>query len=46
MMDRGAQGAVLGCTEFPLMMDESDLDVPIFNTTNIHSEAAIEFVLS
>lgn len=46
MTKAGAGGAVLGCTEFPLMIKKEDLDVPIFNTTEIHSEAAINFILS
>lgn len=45
MVDRGAQGVVLGCTEFPLMIEDVDLSVPTFNTTEIHSQAAVRFVL-
>jgi len=42
----GAEGVVLGCTEFPLMLNEFDLTIPIFNTTQIHAEAATRFILS
>ena len=42
----GAEGIILGCTEIPLLIQESDISVPIFNTTKIHSQAAIEFSLS
>lgn len=45
MISRGAKGVVLGCTEFPLMISAEDLNVPIFNTTHIHSQAAANFVL-
>ena len=45
MIAAGAQGAVLGCTEFPLMLDDTDLDVPLFNTTQIHATAAVDFIL-
>lgn len=45
MLDNGAEGIVLGCTEFPLMISQDDLSVPIFNTTAIHSQAAVDFIL-
>lgn len=46
MVSSGAKGIVLGCTEFPLMITASDLEIPIFNTTEIHALAAFEFVLN
>lgn len=46
MITLGAQGVVLGCTEFPLMISENDVSIPVFNTTKIHSETAIDFVLN
>jgi aspartate racemase len=45
MIDMGAEGVVLGCTEFPLMISQDDLIVPIFNTTDIHSKAATDYIL-
>jgi len=45
MIDRGAQGVVLGCTEFPLMIKDADLQIPAFDTTEVHSKAAVRFVL-
>lgn len=44
-IDEGAEGVVLGCTEFPLMIFPEDLDIPVFNTTTIHAEAGVEFIL-
>ena len=41
----GAQGVVLGCTEFPLMIHDDELDIPVFNTTNIHALAGADFIL-
>ena len=38
----GAQGIILGCTEIPLLIGESDVDVPLFDTTMIHAMAACE----
>ena len=45
MINAGAQGVVLGCTEFPLMLDQQDLSVPIFDTIQIHAFAAADSIL-
>lgn len=42
----GAQGVILGCTEIPLLIQQADLDIPAFDTTRIHAEAAVRFSLS
>ena len=42
---RGAQGVILGCTEIPLLIKEKDVTIPIFNTTKIHAEKAVEWAL-
>ncbi|WP_158974921.1 aspartate/glutamate racemase family protein [Cellulophaga sp. L1A9] len=42
---QGAEGVILGCTEFPLMIFQEDLAVPIFNTTEIHSKAGVDYIL-
>ena len=42
----GAEGVILGCTEIPLLIEPSDVSIPIFNTTQIHAEKAVEFALS
>lgn len=42
----GAQGALLACTEIPLVVKQEDTAVPVFDTTAIHAEAAVEFALS
>jgi len=46
LMNDGAEGIVLGCTEIPLIIKQSDVPVPIFDTTLLHSRAAIEFALA
>lgn len=43
---RGAQGIILGCTEIPLLISGADVDVPIFDTSKIHADSAIEWSLS
>jgi aspartate racemase len=46
LIKNGAEGIILGCTEIPLIIKENDVPVPIFDTTMIHANAAIEFQLS
>ncbi|MBN1919473.1 MAG: aspartate/glutamate racemase family protein [Verrucomicrobia bacterium] len=43
LADRGAQGIVLGCTEIGLLVDQSDVAVPILDTTPLHARAAVDF---
>ncbi|WP_020145814.1 aspartate/glutamate racemase family protein [Terracoccus sp. 273MFTsu3.1] len=42
----GAEGVVLGCTEIELLVDQSDADVPVFPTTRLHVEAAVDAALA
>jgi aspartate racemase len=46
LVERGAECIILGCTEIPLLISQNDFDVPIFDTTKIHSQAIIEFSIS
>lgn len=45
LVDRGAEGIILGCTEIPLLIKQEDVSVPVFDTTTIHARAAVEFAL-
>ena len=45
LKDRGAQGIVLGCTELPMLIGNSDCDIPLLNTTTIHADNALAFAL-
>ncbi len=42
----GADGVILGCTEVGLLISQSDLSVPVFDTTQLHAQAAINHALS
>jgi aspartate racemase len=43
----GADGIVLGCTEIDLLVDQTDRpDVPLFDTTALHVERAVEYSLN
>jgi len=46
LVQAGAQGIVLGCTEIELLVHEADSPVPLFPTTQIHAVAAVEYALS
>lgn len=45
LIRQGADGIILGCTEIPLLIKQEDCSVPVFDTTKIHSSAAVEFAL-
>jgi len=45
LADKGARGIVLGCTEIPLLIKQADIELPVFNTLEIHARAAVEFAL-
>ncbi len=46
LADRGAQGIILGCTEIPLLVNEKEGNIPLFDTTLIHATAAVEYALA
>ena len=43
MGTEAVDGVVLGCTELPLILPESELGIPFFNTTRIHVESIIDY---
>jgi aspartate racemase len=45
LVERGAEGIILGCTEIPLLIEQRHSPVPIFDTTLIHATAAVNFAL-
>ncbi len=45
LAEKGAEGIILGCTEIGLLVGENDARVPLFDTTVIHAEAAVEYAL-
>ncbi len=42
----GAEGVVLGCTEIELLISQADSPVPVFPTTRLHVEAAVDLALA
>jgi aspartate racemase len=43
---KGAEGVILGCTEIPLLIKQTDCTVPVLDTTFIHAKYAVDFALS
>ncbi|MEG9487057.1 aspartate/glutamate racemase family protein [Mannheimia indoligenes] len=41
----GAEGVILGCTEIGLLIQQSESELPFFDTAELHSQMAVEFVL-
>jgi aspartate racemase len=46
LVDRGAEGVILGCTEIELLIGEGDIRVPAFATTRIQATAAVDAALA
>jgi aspartate racemase len=42
---KGGEALVLGCTELPLIIQEGDLEVPLLDTTQIHINAILDYLL-
>jgi len=45
LADRGAEGILLGCTEIELLVGAEDAPVPVFDTTRLHVQKAVELAL-
>lgn len=45
LIERGAEGIILGCTEIPMLIGQEDFKLPVFDTTKIHVESIINFML-
>lgn len=39
------KGVILGCTEIPLLIDQKDVDIPVFNSTELHVQAAVDYAV-
>ena len=45
LVNDGAEGIILGCTEIPMLIQQEDTQVPVFDTTYLHAEASVKMVL-
>jgi aspartate racemase len=46
LVERQAQGVILGCTEIGLLLRAEDAPVPLFDTATIHAEAAARYAMA
>lgn len=46
LITAGAEGVILGCTEIGLLVKAEDCSIPVFDTTLIHAQAAVDFALT
>jgi aspartate racemase len=46
LVTRGAEGIILGCTEFGMLVAPEDSPVPIIDTTIAHAQAAVDMALA
>lgn len=45
LVEKGAEAIILGCTEIALLVTSDDSSVPLFDTTRIHAQAAVDYAL-
>jgi aspartate racemase len=46
LRNKGCEGIILGCTEIPLLLGQEDFSFPVFDSTRIHSNAIVDFIIS
>lgn len=46
LAESGAEAVILGCTEIAMLVEQSDTSVPLYDTTSIHCQKAVEFALA
>jgi aspartate racemase len=46
LVNKGAEGVILGCTEITMLVKPEHTDIPLFDTTAIHAAAAVKAALA
>ncbi|WLR42314.1 aspartate/glutamate racemase family protein [Bacillus carboniphilus] len=46
LIERGAEGIILGCTEITMLIKEQDINIPVFDTTKIHAIKAADYAMN
>lgn len=46
LVTRGAECIILGCTEIQMLISQDDFTIPVFDTTKIHSQAIVDYIIS
>lgn len=45
LINKGAEAVILGCTEITKLITQEGCNIPIYDTTRLHAEAAVDFAL-
>lgn len=45
LIGQGAEAVILGCTEITMLISQENCNIPVFDTTRIHAESAVDFAL-
>jgi aspartate racemase len=45
LIEQGAEAVILGCTEITMLISQDNCSIPLFDTTRIHAESAVDFAL-
>ncbi|PFH90745.1 aspartate/glutamate racemase family protein [Bacillus sp. AFS088145] len=45
LIEHGAEAVILGCTEITMLISQENCNIPVFDTTRIHAESAVDFAL-
>ncbi|WP_230191687.1 aspartate/glutamate racemase family protein [Paenibacillus sp. CECT 9249] len=45
LIRKGAEAVILGCTEIAMLISKDDCNIPIYDTTRLHAEAAVDYAL-
>jgi aspartate racemase len=45
LVKQGAEGVIFGCTEIDLLIKNDDSQIPVFDSTLIHAQAAVDYAL-
>ncbi|WP_339610369.1 amino acid racemase [uncultured Planktosalinus sp.] len=43
--EKGADSIILGCTELPMLLSQDDFHLPLLDTTKLHAQLAVDFIL-
>ena len=46
LVEQGAEAVILGCTEITMLVGQEDASVPLFATTAIHAQKAVEVAVA
>ncbi len=45
LIRKGAEAVILGCTEITMLISQEDSTIPVYDTTRLHAEAAVDFCM-